>query len=168
MQLISKVKIASTCLYESIWLEHINDSTNNPKLRTYKLFKYRFSLENYMLCIKNVVKRKEFSKLRISSHSLRIESARYVKPIIPAEQRYCLLCNSGDIEDEKHFLLYCSTFKQLRATGLVDLASVLDLDSLHDPQLFACLMSYNDGDTEVAGAVCTLVCNLADHRKSLL
>ena len=42
--------------------------------------------------------------------SLHIETGRYVRPRLPAEERLCKICNSGEIEDEKHFLLKCQKY----------------------------------------------------------
>ena len=54
------------------------------------------------------------SKLRLGLLNLRIETARYIRPRVPPEQRLCLLCNNGDIEDETHFLLFCRVYDEAR------------------------------------------------------
>lgn len=54
------------------------------------------------------------SKLRLSSHQLRIETGRHAPNRIERNQRKCLLCNSPDIEDEYHFVLICPVFDVLR------------------------------------------------------
>jgi len=41
-----------------------------------------------------------FTKLRFSSHQLRVETGKYASSITPHHKRYCLTCNSIDIEDE--------------------------------------------------------------------
>ena len=49
-------------------------------------------------------------KFRISAHSLEIEKGRYYN--IPGENRVCLLCKAGKVEDELHLFLDCpSIFK---------------------------------------------------------
>ncbi len=48
-----------------------------PKLRTYKLFKQEYKLENYLLQLKDLRYIKVLITFRISSHSLRIETDRY-------------------------------------------------------------------------------------------
>jgi hypothetical protein len=45
-------------------------------------------------------------KLTLSSHSLLIEKGRYLRPKIKRENRLCSQCNQ--IEDEQHFLIYCT------------------------------------------------------------
>ena len=52
------------------------------------------------------------TKLRISAHKLRIEKGRYMN--IPKCERFCNVCDSGETEDEKRFLLKCSLYKALR------------------------------------------------------
>jgi hypothetical protein len=53
-----------------------------------------YVLNNYKIC-----------KIHISAHPLMIERGRHLN--IPRTDRYCLLCKSNQIEDEKHFLLHC-------------------------------------------------------------
>jgi hypothetical protein len=50
--------------------------------------------------------------LRISAHRLHIETGRYQD--IHPHQRLCGLCDSGEVEDEIHFLLCCSKFREDR------------------------------------------------------
>ena len=54
----------------------------------------------------------ELTKLRGGSNRLRIETGRWQK--IPKEQRFCEICHSGEVEDETHFILFCSIYDKLR------------------------------------------------------
>ena len=60
----------------------------------------------YVDILKNKNERAMLSKLRISAHKLAIEGGRYLN--IPKHERICTACNSGEVEDEEHFLLNCS------------------------------------------------------------
>ena len=53
------------------------------------------------------------SKIRLSAHSLAIETGRCNKPFTPAEERYCKYC-LNQVENEKHFLLYCPLYNCIR------------------------------------------------------
>ena len=53
------------------------------------------------------------TKLRISAHSLLIEKGRHFRPKLERKNRLCNICN--ELEDEKHFLLYCQKFTNLRS-----------------------------------------------------
>ncbi len=54
-----------------------------------------------------------FTKLRVCSHRLSIETGRWHKPFkIPFENRKCYACNV--LEDEYHFLFECSLYNGLR------------------------------------------------------
>ena len=54
-----------------------------------------------------------FSRLRMSSHRLEIESGRWTRPnSTPLDDRKCNLCNI--LEDEFHFVLECTMFVELR------------------------------------------------------
>ena len=53
------------------------------------------------------------TRLRVSSHRLRIESGRWSKPNpTPVEQRTCIVCNR--LEDEYHFVIECNLYTDLR------------------------------------------------------
>jgi hypothetical protein len=114
--------------YNSLWESALN--MESSKLRTYKLFKVKPSLENY-LCSCNISRRQEFTKLRISAHSLRIEIGRYTVPRkTPVENRTCQLCNSNCIEDERHFVLNCPFFNTEREVLFTALDLFTDFQSL--------------------------------------
>jgi hypothetical protein len=51
------------------------------------------------------------AKIRISAHSLNIETGRYNST--PCEQRLCTFCLSL-VEDEKHFILHCPKYQNIR------------------------------------------------------
>ena len=90
-----------------------NDMYHSDKMRGYRLYKSIFCHESYLAHIKVYKYRRALSCLRLSAHSLEIEIGRY-NPPRPPNERHCKLCNSGDIEDEYHFLLVCSKHNALR------------------------------------------------------
>ena len=90
------------------------------KLRTYAIFKIFIGFEKYLSEIKNPKIRTQITKLRLSNHNLLIETGRHQK--LEREMRVCPLCHKG-IEDEVHFLFYCSSYKAVRE----DLFSNLNL-----------------------------------------
>jgi hypothetical protein len=119
-------------MYDTSWWSQIDN--NNSKLRTYKHFKSSPSLENYLLEISDVQKRKEFTKLRISSHQLQIELGRYTKPRkTPVENRICKLCNSQEVENEEHFVMSCTLYENARTTLFDHLNSFTSFGSLRKP-----------------------------------
>ena len=88
-------------------LAEINDSTLQPKLRTYKLIKTDYRLEPYLLLNLSRNMYNKIARFRVSSHNLRIEIGRHENPILPAVERLYLKCNMHVIEDEKHCLIVC-------------------------------------------------------------
>jgi exonuclease III len=94
---------------------HINKPNKGPgKLRTYVLFKDNFRKEYYIDSIGNKGHRKALARFRTSAHKLKIEIGRYCRPITPVEERLCLACNEGKVEDEFHFLMECSHYNESR------------------------------------------------------
>ena len=129
------------------------------------MFRHSISLENYIL--QNSLKeRTQFTKLRISAHSLAVETVRYSKPKIPVESRLCQHCNQGVIETEYHKVMECPVYslerKELR-DQLSDLCTI-PIDNKYET--FMKLMSYANGDTEIAKFVCEFVLKNALKRDS--
>ena len=54
------------------------------------------------------------SKFRLGLLRLRIETGRYIRPRMAPEDRVCLICNNGQVEDEIHFLLVCDEYGESR------------------------------------------------------
>ena len=78
------------------------------------------------------MQRKRISQFRLGTLNLRIETGRYVRPRLPPEERFCLICNNGDVEDEIHFLLNCQRYEQARQnlyTHIVDINSFMELSN---------------------------------------
>jgi hypothetical protein len=53
-----------------------------------------------------------------------IERGRHLN--IPRTERYCLLCKSNQIEDEKHFLLHCKKFNTQRNLFNEKISNILE------------------------------------------
>ena len=70
-------------------------------------------MESYLLLPLHL--RTALLRFRISCHQLRIEIGRYLHPPLPAQERICLFCNDGSIEDEKHFMLSCTLYSNMPA-----------------------------------------------------
>ena len=101
-----------------------------PKLRTYKLFKSSFKTEEYVTLNIRKNERSLLAQLRMGILPLRIETGRYVGE--PLERRICRLCQSGQVENETHFLFECGLYCDLRAKYFSDVnvdLSNLDLNN---------------------------------------
>jgi hypothetical protein len=85
---------------------------DDSKLRTYSLIKNEPGYETYLSEIVSIKARTALTKLRLSNSSLMIEKGRHSK--VDKSLRFCPFC-PNIVEDEKHFLLGCPTFKYLRS-----------------------------------------------------
>ena len=123
-------------------LSRINDSTLQPKLRTFKLFKEEFKLENYLTDIKDIRYQISLARFRISSHNLRIETGRYDKPITPPNERKCIYCTENKVEDECHFLLVCPLYQPGRESFMEICSECIpDFNLLNIEEQFTKIMS---------------------------
>lgn len=96
-------------IYKQTWYTSIN---NSSRLASYSLFKHEFKLEKYLSYIPDKKYQIALTKLRLSSHDLAIETGRYTN--IDRQLRICRKCNMGFIENEYHFLLVCTNYRDLR------------------------------------------------------
>ena len=76
------------------------------------------------------IQRKYLAKFRLGVLPLCIETGRYQRPRLAVEERICKVCNSGEVEDESHFLLRCSLYN-IERQGLIE--------KLPQPALFSIL-----------------------------
>ena len=124
------------------WKNAIEDSSAHPILRTYKLFKTDFQFEPYLLYIHNSELRHSIARFRLSSHRLRIETDRYVKPKPDVQKRICLYCDKGEVDDEIHLITSC-TFHDKHRNLLLDYVNNISCESsaLSKTELFCDIMS---------------------------
>ena len=74
---------------------------------------FHFVIELYLAFPINLKERRLLTKIRISAHNLEIERGRYSRPIISREDRFCKYCKNA-VEDEKHFVLKCPLYNNIR------------------------------------------------------
>ena len=106
--IIFKQRLVDTFL--QTWNAELNISRS---LCTYKNIKIYHGLETYL----EIMPKKYYvplARLRLSSHHLRIETARYSNQFTERNNRVCTICNSRDLEDEFHFVLICPCYSDLR------------------------------------------------------
>ena len=110
-----------------------------PKLRNYTKFKQDINMENYLLKSTRS-QRSLLAQLRIGILPLQVEVGRYYRKAL--DERICLLCESQVIEDECHFLSYCSFYKTEREKFLLDVNFDLTItQSLPPNELFITFMT---------------------------
>ena len=136
-------------LYKEKWIAEINDSVKNPMLRLYKEFKKSFGFEEYIKHISDRKIQKCISQFRLSSHCLRIHKGRLERDEkgknTPANKRFCLSCNSGEIDDEIHILNNCKTHNSERKTLITKLAPFIDLYKPHTlNEVLSIILNSND------------------------
>ncbi len=73
-----------------------------PKLRTYIKLKNDFEVEPYVFSIMSRQRRSYLAQLRNGILLLQLEVGRWANKAV--EERLCLICNNGTVEDEEHFL----------------------------------------------------------------
>ena len=123
-------------------LMHVHWSNNigfKPKLRNYTKFKQDINVEDYL--VKSTrSQRSLLAQLRIGILPLQIEVGRYYRKQL--NERLCLICSDNVIEDECHFLCYCSGYKIEREKFLLDIKfNISNLKLLSPNELFIAFMT---------------------------
>jgi hypothetical protein len=98
------------------WCTRMDSYGQGSKLRTYKLFNFSYCTEQYLLQNIPIRYRSAFVKFRCGVAPLKIETGRYERREL--NERLCINCDN--IEDEKHVLLKCSLYEDLRQSMFID------------------------------------------------
>jgi len=80
-------------------------------LRTYRTFKSSLSTEPYVELNLKRSERSVMAQFRCRILPLRLETGRFVGE--QEYQRICKMCDSGQVENELHFLLDCQFYNEL-------------------------------------------------------
>ena len=103
--------------YVELWKNRLE---NSKKLEFYKTLKKEYNCEQYLNIIDDPLQRRDYAKFRISNHNLMIEYGRYGNTKVPKESRLCLICNTNQIEDERHLIFSCSCYNKHRTKMIND------------------------------------------------
>jgi len=105
--------------YIQNWHDDINMSR---RCYHYKHFKSLLTVEKYLVLDIPLTNKRLLSKIRCSSHTLRIEVGRHLN--IPREERICIHCltsrNVLDIDCELHAFFYCCKYNDIQAQYLLN------------------------------------------------
>lgn len=119
---------AKTLINDNYSIKWSQNMLNMPKLRTYRIFKTDFKCEDYVRLNLTKYERSLLCQFRCGILPLRIETGRYIGE--PVESRTCRFCDSSAIEDEKHFLLDCGLYSNIRNSVFSDIISDRDYTQL--------------------------------------
>ena len=114
------VAIFKQRLIDEFTQKWISDMANNSVLDLYKYVKTEFGYANYLDHVRNKSLRHEITKIRVSSHTLRIQTGRYGRNRLERNERLCMYCDSRLIDDEYNFICECPTLDYIRAKYIKD------------------------------------------------
>ena len=124
------------------WRENMKKKS---KLRLYRKIKNRLVLEDYVVELDRA-KRRQLTMLRGGTNKLRIETGRWRGE--SEQERVCDVCLSLDVEDEKHFLLYCPMYVRERVEmfeRIREETEVGDIESWEDIWILHILIGVGSG-----------------------
>ena len=151
--------------YSDQLLKSINCHCDN-KLMTYSIYKENFALEPYIL--QGPVRlRRNITKLRISAHTLAVETGRYTRPKTVRVNRKCNFCNNIETDDKFHVFLKCPFHNDERSRLFKSLSGFSTAN--RDPNLstFKTLMNVDNGDYGFFKPVSNFINECFEKRKSV-
>ena len=153
---------------ELVWK---NEMELKPKLRTYKTFKTELRLEKYLLSERNKPARYLLTSIRTGTNQLRIETGRRKKPKEKVDERVCVYCPARLVEDEKHFVLHCQAYQDLREEMFRAISDATYQKVTFVPNAFEehwkTLMSNNE-ESKIADFLKTYVARAFYRRKTMI
>ena len=88
------------------------DIPSKAKLRVYRTLKENYGVEEYVAMNLDRGDRSFLAQFRMGILPIRVETGRFKQEKL--EERICVLCDSGSIEDETRFLLKCNRYNDQR------------------------------------------------------
>ena len=126
-----------------------NECKDKPKLRTFVAIKDFDNVSPHISKPLSFLERKTVSQLRLGTLPLRLETARYLRPILPENERICY-CHSGEVENELHFLFQCSSYVQLRTSWLNKLMLPDNFEEISSLEKLAIVLNVPENVKETA------------------
>ena len=127
---VSKFKDSFVQHWKNTTSKEVSSGGKSNKLKFYSNLKSLFERESYLRNVNNFYVRKNITKFRCSDHTLEIESGRHKK--LRVEERICKMCNI-EVEDERHFLIVCPLYAELRSRYFNNAQENDIIDSLKCP-----------------------------------
>ena len=106
------IKQVTDCLLRNFEVNWKQGIESKPKLRTYKLYKESFQVENYCKLFIPKFPRSLLCQLRLGILPRQLEIGRYTGK--PENERICPICTFGKVENEQHFLFDCPFYAEER------------------------------------------------------
>ena len=103
-------------------------------------FKEDFGIEKYVKLNLERNQRSILAQLRCGILPIHIETGRFTN--IKAENRFCSICKTDQVEDEYHFLFHCNQYKDEREQFYTEIDTNFKIPSLPDPDKMNILFEY--------------------------
>lgn len=119
------IELDNTEWYRELFNDRRNGQ-NGSKLRTYRLYKHDAKSAPYVLQNISRFERRTMALFRSGALPLAYETGRYSRPPVSVDDRLCVYCNSGRVENEKHFLMECNLYDDLRYNLFFEISKFVD------------------------------------------
>ena len=129
------------CLLEKLGDKWFASCVNMSKLDLYKQIKTSFGTETFLTLNIDRYEKSLLAQLRYGILPLRVETGRFVNE--KRCDRICTLCNTGNVEDQIHFLFHCNLYETQRNEFYVKARNIIERwDELSDIDKLASLFKH--------------------------
>jgi hypothetical protein len=99
------------------------------------------------------------TRIRCGKNELMINIGRYQRPVVPATERFCRMCEGEHVEAEQHFLLHCDYYHEQR----LELYSAITLTITHqytdsEPSMIPAVVNEFDMYTQPVSSQLLIMC----------
>jgi hypothetical protein len=119
------IELNNTEWYRELFNDRRNGQNGN-KLRTYRLYKHDVKSAPYVLQNISRFERRTMALFRSGALPLAYETGRYSRQSVPVNERLSVYCNWGRVENEKHFLMECNLYDDLRYNLFFEISKFVD------------------------------------------
>ena len=134
------VKKLDDVLFKKQLINIETECRSKPKLRTFVTFKDFQNISPHIYKALSFLEKKTISKLRLGILPIRIETARYLRPILPENERTCY-CNSGAPESEYHVVFVCEKYINLRQLWINKINKPENFHALPSQEMFKTVLN---------------------------
>lgn len=94
--------------------QQLQSTSLSSIVQQYSSVKEAYQYEGYLTAVRNSRLRVHLGNFRLGNHKLQIQTARWIKdPILAQNHKTCRLCNIAE-ENEDHVLLHCPCYINVR------------------------------------------------------
>ena len=154
-------------LQDLSWQKNCEKINGETKLSFFKNCKSLNKISNYLNTLYGRSQRSNLSRLRLGTLDLEIEKGR--RRNISRSERHCKICNSIEVENAEHLILFCPALSQCRDPFINKITSINSNFASMSPEYKVKYLYFNEKlPHNILEISANLLVSLTETRRSLL